>query len=52
MYKIVRDTIGPHVGQWVVEDEDGRIVDGPFDTKRDAEEYLISRSSTPGSSFR
>jgi hypothetical protein len=44
-YKIVRDTIGPHVGQWIVEDGDGRIVEGPFDTKRDAEAYLVSREN-------
>lgn len=53
-YKIVRDTIGPHVGQWIVEDANGGIVEGPFDTKRDAEEYLASRedSSTQGSNSR
>lgn len=43
-YKIVRDTIGPHVGQWIVEDDDGRIIGGPFDTEREAEEYLASQA--------
>lgn len=44
-YKIVRDTIGPHVGQWIVEDENGRIIEGPFDTRRDAKEYLATREN-------
>jgi hypothetical protein len=56
VFKIIRDavtyseligeSVGPNVGLWIIEDENGEIIEGPFDTKRDAEEYLKSRENS------
>lgn len=42
-YRMVKDTSGPYKGRWVVEDEDGRTVNGPWDDEADARHDLDMR---------
>ena len=42
-YRLVQDQKGPYAGRWVVEDDSGRLVDGPFNDEADARHELDMR---------
>jgi hypothetical protein len=42
-YRVVQDHNGPYRGRWVVEDIDGRLLDGPFDDEDSARHEVTMR---------
>jgi hypothetical protein len=42
-YRVVQDTKGPYAGKWVVEDFNGRVLDGPFPDEASARHEVTMR---------